>query len=122
MKQMIKRILAIIIVAVMLMTNINLGVSSKDSKDLQDKIDKTKEQLKDVNKEKTNTEKQVDNIQNKINEYQGSIDSLNDKLDTLNNIHKNQIEAELFNKYIAGHSTDKGIELKRVLYGIVAKK
>lgn len=49
---------------------------------------------------------------------------LNDfsELDTLNNIHKNQIEAELFNKYIAGHSTDKGIELKRVLYGIVAKK
>ena len=49
---------------------------------------------------------------------------LNDfsELDTLNNIHKNQIEAELFNKYIAGHSTDKGIVLKRVLYGIVAKK
>ena len=40
MKQMIKRILAIIIVAVMVMTNITLGVSSQDSKDLQDKINK----------------------------------------------------------------------------------
>ena len=44
------------------------------------------------------------------------------ELDTLNNTHKNQIEADLFNKYISQHTTDKGIELKRVLYGIVAKK
>ena len=49
---------------------------------------------------------------------------LNDflELDTLSNTHKNQIEAGLFNKYISQHTTDKGIELKRVLYGIVAKK
>ena len=44
------------------------------------------------------------------------------ELDTLSNTHKNQIEANLFNKYISQHTTDKGIELKRVLYGIVAKK
>lgn len=44
------------------------------------------------------------------------------ELDTLSNTHKNQIEADLFNKYISQHTTDKGIELKRVLYGIVAKK
>lgn len=95
MKQMIKRILAIIIVAVMVITNTTLGVSSQDSKDLQDKIDKTKEQLKDVKETKTNTEEQVDNIQNKINEYQGSIDSLNDKLDTLNsNISENEEKLE----------------------------
>ena len=49
---------------------------------------------------------------------------LNDfsELDTLSNTHKNQIEADLFNKYISQHTNDKGIELKRVLYGIVAKK
>lgn len=39
-----------------------------------------------------------------------------------NIIHRNQIEEELFNKYVAKHTTDKGIELKRVLYGIIAKK
>ena len=39
-----------------------------------------------------------------------------------NIIHRNQIEEELFNKYVANHTTDKGIELKRVLYGIIAKK
>lgn len=95
MKQMIKRILAIIIVAVMVMTNITLGVSSQDSKDLQDKINKTKEQLNDVKETKTDTEKQVDNIQSKIDEYQGSIDSLNDKLDTLNsNIPENEKKLE----------------------------
>lgn len=44
------------------------------------------------------------------------------ELNTLSNTHKNQIEADLFNKYISQHTTDKGIELKRVLYGIVAKK
>lgn len=84
MKQMLKKILAIVIIAILSMTNISLGVSSQDSKDLQDKIDKTKEQLKDVNTNKTDTEKQVDDIQTKIDEYQGSIDSLNDRLDTLN--------------------------------------
>lgn len=44
------------------------------------------------------------------------------ELDTLSITHKNQIESDLFNKYISQHTTDKGIELKRVLYGIVAKK
>ena len=45
MKQMLKKILAILIVAITIMTNISLGVSSQDSKDLQDKIDKTKDYL-----------------------------------------------------------------------------
>ena len=39
-----------------------------------------------------------------------------------NNIHKKCIEPELFNKYVESHQTDDGIELKRVLYGIVAQK
>lgn len=95
MKQMLKRILAILIVAVMFITNITLGVSTQDSKDLQEKIDKTKEQLNNVNTTKTDTEKQVDSIQTKINEYQGSIDSLNDKLDTLDsNISENEKKLE----------------------------
>lgn len=36
--------------------------------------------------------------------------------------HRNKIEKDLFNKYVNEHTTDKGIKLKRVLYGIVAKK
>ena len=44
------------------------------------------------------------------------------ELDTSINTHRNRIETELFNKYVSEHTTDKGIELKRVLYGIIAKK
>lgn len=36
--------------------------------------------------------------------------------------HKNYIEMDLLDKYIAKNTTEKGIFLKRVLYGIVAKK
>lgn len=35
---------------------------------------------------------------------------------------KNQIEKDLFDTYVSTHTTEKGIELKRVLYGIVAQK
>lgn len=36
--------------------------------------------------------------------------------------HRKEIEKELFDKYVNEYKTDKGILLKRVLYGIVAKK
>ena len=39
-----------------------------------------------------------------------------------NNVHKTYIEPELFDKYVESHQTEDGIELKRVLYGIVAQK
>lgn len=35
---------------------------------------------------------------------------------------KNNIEIDLFKKYVNEHTSEKGIELKRVLYGIIAKK
>ena len=44
------------------------------------------------------------------------------ELDTSKNIHRNKIEKCLFNQYVNEHTTEKGIELKRILYGIVAKK
>lgn len=95
MKQQLKEILVIITTLVVFMTNTSLGVSAQDSQDLQDKIDKTKEQLNDVNTTKTDTEKQVDDIQTKIDDYQGDIDSLNDRLDTLNtNITENEKKLE----------------------------
>ncbi len=36
--------------------------------------------------------------------------------------HKTIVERDLFNKYVKKYKTEKGILLKRVLYGIVAKK
>ena len=44
------------------------------------------------------------------------------ELDTPHVSHKNQIDVDLLNRYISGHTTNRGIELKRVLYGIVASK
>ncbi len=95
MKQMLKKILVLIIGIILVMSNISLGVSSQDSQDLQNKIDQTKDKLNEVTTTKTDTEKQVDDIQSKIDEYQGSIDSLNDQLDTLNtNISDNEQKLE----------------------------
>lgn len=37
-------------------------------------------------------------------------------------IHRKDIETDMFNKYVNEYKTDKGILLKRVLYGIIAKK
>lgn len=37
-------------------------------------------------------------------------------------IHKKEIEKDLFDEYVNRYRTDKGILLKRVLYGIVARK
>lgn len=37
-------------------------------------------------------------------------------------VHRNIVEQDLFNEYIKRYKTEKGILLKRVLYGIVAKK
>ena len=36
--------------------------------------------------------------------------------------HKSQIEKDLFDEYVKRYKTEKGILLKRVSYGIVAKK
>ena len=37
-------------------------------------------------------------------------------------VHRNVVEQDLFNEYVRRYKTEKGILLKRVLYGIVAKK
>ena len=37
-------------------------------------------------------------------------------------VHRNVVEQNLFNEYVRIYKTEKGILLKRVLYGIVAKK
>ena len=36
--------------------------------------------------------------------------------------HRNKIEKDLFDEYVRKYKTEKGILLKRVLYGIIAKK
>ena len=43
-------------------------------------------------------------------------------MENTNNTHNPSIEKDLFDTYVSTHTTSKGIELKRVLYGIVAKK
>ena len=49
---------------------------------------------------------------------------LNDfsKNSTTNDFYKTDIDLELFNKYVKCHQTEYGIELKRVLYGILSQK
>lgn len=42
--------------------------------------------------------------------------------DNTNFTHRKEIEADLFKKYVNEYKTEKGILLKRVLYGIVARK
>ena len=42
--------------------------------------------------------------------------------DNVSFTHRKEIEKDLFNKYTNEYKTEKGILLKRVLYGIVAKK
>lgn len=42
--------------------------------------------------------------------------------DNTNFTHEKEIEMDIFEKYVNEYKTDKGILLKRVLYGIVAKK
>ena len=44
------------------------------------------------------------------------------EMENTNNTHNPSIEKDLFDTYVSTHTTPKGIELKRVLYGIVAKK
>ena len=44
------------------------------------------------------------------------------EMETSKNIHIPSIEKDLFEKYVSTHTTTKGIELKRVLYGIIARK
>ena len=44
------------------------------------------------------------------------------EMENANNTHNPSIEKYLFDTYVSTHTTSKGIELKRVLYGIVAKK
>ena len=39
-----------------------------------------------------------------------------------NFVHKTEIEKDLFDEYVKKNKTDGGIILRRVLYGIVAKK
>ncbi len=49
-----------------------------------------------------------------INDFSGIEDS--------SNTHSLSLEKNLFDKYVSTHTTPKGIELERVLYGIIAKK
>ena len=50
------------------------------------------------------------------------LDDFSEINDQTNFEHSDKIEKDLFDKYVQKYKTEKGILLKRVLYGIIAKK
>ncbi len=92
MKSIGQKMLAIIVVGIILIQgNINLVVaesqSSLKSQQSQnnEKINETKEELENIQAEKSEAQKQVENLTSQISQYQSQIDELDDKISDLNN-------------------------------------
>lgn len=86
MRETLKIIISILLVFLLISApSIALAVSSKDSQNMQDKIDDTKEKIDDVKEEKSDTLKEVEELTRKISEYENEITSLNNKTQELNN-------------------------------------
>ena len=60
MKKMLKKTFILLIAITIIVTNTTLAVSQKDSTDLQNKINEAKDDLKDVNNNKSEAEKKPD--------------------------------------------------------------
>ena len=97
--------------------NDEIAISEKDYKDLKEAGF-------------TNIEK-VEILQNEYYETEDDLMALLLKTPILDNFseiknerleHRTIVEKDLFDKYVKKHKTEKGILLKRVLYGIVVKK
>lgn len=92
MKSIGQKMLAILVVGIILIQgNINLVVaesqSSLQSQQSQnnEKINETKEELENIQAEKSEAQKQVENLTSQISQYQSQIDELDDKISDLNN-------------------------------------
>lgn len=92
MKSIGQKMLAILVVGIILIQgNINLVVaesqSSLKSQQSQnnEKINETKEELENIQAEKSEAQKQVENLTSQISQYQSQIDELDDKISDLNN-------------------------------------
>lgn len=85
MKKILMKIISIFLITILLSTSIIYAVSNKDSQNLQNKIDVTKEKIDDVKEEKSGTLKEVEELTRKISEYENEIGNLNEQTESLNN-------------------------------------
>lgn len=92
MKNLGRKMLGILVAGIILIQgNINLVVaesqSSLKSQQSQnnEKINETKEELENIQAEKSEAQKQVENLTSQISQYQSQIDELDDKISDLNN-------------------------------------
>jgi len=107
------------------------GVDKKDCWELKelfgrgqafnDPINISEKDYEDIKEAGFSKVEKVEVVQNEYYETEDDLMALLLKTPILNE-NKNVIEKELFDEYVRNNKTEKGILLKRVLYGIVAVK
>ncbi len=112
------------------------GVDKKDCWDLKrifkrgqaynDEFSISEQDYKGLEKAGFKQIKRVEILENEYYETEADLMALLQKTPIINDFSKihsnNSIELDLFNEYVKKYKSEKGILLKRVLYGIVAKK
>ena len=78
MKKVMLKLVGVIIIAILIQTNVVIGASQKDLKNVDNKIEEKKEELKN------DTMSQVEELTNKISSYQQQIEELDSKINDLN--------------------------------------
>ena len=98
MKRVSLKVLGVIVIIIMigLQTSLSYAVSQKDIDSIDNQIEEKKEELNNIQNEKSETMKQVEELTSKINDYQAQIDEMDGKIADLNN--KIQESEEKINK------------------------
>ena len=98
MKRVSLKVLGVIVIIIMigLQTSLSYAVSQKDIDSIDNQIEEKKEELNNIQTEKSETMKQVEELTSKINDYQAQIDEMDGKIADLNN--KIQESEEKINK------------------------
>lgn len=84
MKKIMLKLVGVIIIATLIQTNIVIGASQNDLKNVDNKIEEKKEELNNIKEEKSDTMSQVEELTNKISSYQQQIEELDSKINDLN--------------------------------------
>lgn len=84
MRKILMKTISIFLVIILFLTSTIYAVSSKDSQNLQNKIDETKDKIDDVKEEKSDILKEVEELTRKISEYEDDINNLNKQTEELN--------------------------------------
>ena len=84
MKKVMLKLVGVIIIAILIQTNVVIGASQKDLKNVDNKIEEKKEELNNIKEKKTDTMSQVEELTNKISSYQQQIEELDSKINDLN--------------------------------------